>query len=90
MTTKQKEEALVAKFGNKFWNELGERIMNGQKMQGRSRGKMDENALALAKQTVDTLWKEWVEDCVHELTPVYNKDGDITGRECLLCKENNL
>lgn len=66
MTTDQKQEELIKRFGNKFYNELGLRVTSAQQLQGRSKYKMDSNSLVLAKQVVETLWKEWVEDCEHE------------------------
>lgn len=62
MTTKDKEAELIKRFGNAYFNELGERITNGQIMQGGKVLKMDENALKLAAQATEVLYKEWIED----------------------------
>lgn len=62
MTTKEKREELIKRFGDKFYNELGDRIANGQRMQGGKILKMDDNALKLADLATDALYKEWIED----------------------------
>jgi hypothetical protein len=83
MTTDQKQEELIKRFGNKFYNELGLRVTSAQQLQGRKKYKMDSNSMVLAKQVVEALWKEWVEDCKHE----YPEDlisGDIS--HCSKCQ----
>ena len=74
----EKRDELIRRFGNKFFNELGQRVIEAQQLQGRKKGEINSNAMALANQITEQLWKEWVEQCEH--------DQDKANGFCSKCK----
>lgn len=82
MTTAEKQDELIKRFGNKFYNELGDRVTGAQQLQGRKKHEINDNSMSLANQATDALWKEWVEDCVHE----WEFSAATCTRSCEHCK----
>lgn len=60
LTTREKELALVKKFKNRFFQELAQRVMNGQRMKGVKIGTIDADAVEMARQATEALYEEWI------------------------------
>ncbi len=84
MTIEQKKDELIKRFGQKFFNELGERCVLQQRLQGGKPRAFDKNALELANETVDAIWKEWVIDCEHKFEKLPGESSHF----CNFCKSS--
>lgn len=59
-TTSQKQDELVEKFGKRFFNELGERCVMAQRLQGMKPRGFTNEALKLANEITEELYTEWI------------------------------
>lgn len=62
MTTEQKQEILIEKFGQQFYNELGERAVLAQRLQGSKPRALDADALKLLNEITEEIYREWIGD----------------------------
>lgn len=60
MTTQEKQQELIKRFGQKFYNELGDRVTHAQKMQGGKGRVLDTNALHLANLATEEIYRDWI------------------------------